>query len=173
MVYLNSLFGNRICWMIIMHFAENPKEEVSQTSVIQTLHISKRSAIKWLRFLEKNRIVMKREVGRTNLYRLNRSNTLVKQIKVLRTISTLLAKATRLEGAELYLFGSAARGEDDEKSDIDILLIGPDRSGIEELRRIDRRIKVTAFTPLEWSRMAREDPAFYERVEKDRILLVE
>lgn len=173
MVYLNNLFGNRICWRIIMHFAENPRMEVSQTGVIQALHISKRSAIKWLRFLEKSRIVTKREVGRTNLYRLNRSNTLVKQIKVLHTISTLLAKAARLEGVELYLFGSAARGEDDEKSDIDILLIGPDRSGIEELRKIGRRIKVTAFTPLEWSRMAREDPAFYERVEKDRILLVE
>ncbi len=173
MVHPSSLFGNRICWTIIVLFAENPREEVSQTSVIQTLHISKRSAIKWLRFLEKSRIVMKRGVGRTNLYKLNRSNTLVRQIKVLHTLSTLLPKVARLEGAELYLFGSAARGEDDEKSDIDILLIGPDRSGIEELRRIDRRIKVTAFTPLEWSRMAREDPAFYERVEKDRIPLVE
>ena len=57
MVQISSLFGSRLCWKIIMLFVENPRVELSQTAVIQKAHISKRSAIKWLRHLEISVIV--------------------------------------------------------------------------------------------------------------------
>lgn len=172
MVQVTSLLGSRICWIIIRFFAERPTGEFSQTEIIKELGIAKLSAIKWMDVLEKSRIVLMRQAGRSNLYRLNKESTAVRQIKVLSTISHLLPEIAKV-GAKAYLFGSAARGEDDEKSDIDILIIGDDPSAIDRVRKIDRRIKVTFFTPQAWSRIARDDPAFYERVEKDKIRMIE
>ena len=114
--------------------------------------------------------MLKRNIGRTNLYKLNRGSPVAKQIKILNTVSNLVSRIPRVNG-DVYLFCSAARGEDDEKSDIDVLIIGSDSSVINTLGKINRRIKVTFFTSLKWSKMAREDSAFYERVEKDKIKL--
>ena len=86
----------------------------------------------------------------------------------------LLAK----HNVNVYLYGSAARGEDVESSDIDLLLIGKlDKSTIvKELNKISKKIKkeikFQIFSRQEWSLMARNDPAFYERVEKDKVKLV-
>jgi predicted nucleotidyltransferase len=88
-------------------------------------------------------------------------------------MSWLTPKLEAFRGqGELYLYGSASRGEDVEGSDVDILVIGKERAIVERVRVIDGRIKASFFSPLEWAKVAREDPAFYERVEKDRIRLV-
>jgi predicted nucleotidyltransferase len=168
MIDSQSIFGNKICWKIIEFFIDNPSAEQSQTYIIERLGIAKLSAIKWLRYLEKNKLILIRQVGRTNLYRLNKESTIVKQTKVLYTLAKLVPKLPNVE-ADIYLYGSASRGEDDEKSDIDILVIGKDRSVIDKIKNIDQRIKTSLFSPTAWSQIAREDPAFYERVEKDRI----
>jgi len=73
---------------------------------------------------------------------------------------------------EIYLYGSEARGEGLEDSDLDILVIGRERAVINKIEAIDKRVKVSFFTPLEWAKIARDDPAFYERVERDKIRLV-
>ncbi|MEW6222409.1 MAG: nucleotidyltransferase domain-containing protein [Candidatus Hadarchaeota archaeon] len=97
----------------------------------------------------------------------------MKQLKILSVVSELLPKLKRHEGrGEIYLYGSAARGEGFEDSDLDILVVGRERDVISEIGKIDKRIKVSFFTPLEWAKVAREDPAFYERVLQDKIRLV-
>ncbi|MFH0837062.1 MAG: nucleotidyltransferase domain-containing protein [Candidatus Aenigmatarchaeota archaeon] len=166
-----DLFGNRICWTILNFFIANPSIEISQTQIIKTLNISKLSAIKWLKFLEQKKIIIKKQIGRTNLYTSNKENSIVKQIKILNNVANIIEKLPETE-ADIYLYGSASRGENDEKSDIDILVIGKDRSIIDRIKKLDNRTKVSFFTPTKWSQMIREDPAFYERVEKDKIRLM-
>jgi len=79
---------------------------------------------------------------------------------------------------EIYLYGSASRGEDTEKSDIDILIIGKTKRSeivdfIENIsKNIKKRISFTVFSPVEWSMMRKKDKAYYERIEKDKIRLI-
>ena len=117
-----------------------------------------------------------KRIGVTKLYSLNRDSPVNVQLKILDNIISL-AKITdigRKYNVKIYLYGSAARGEDNEESDIDILLIGKIKKEqiINEINRISesigRGIKIAVFTPLEWSRTARNDKPFYERVEKDK-----
>jgi len=167
------IFENRICWRMLKFFLNNPLGEFYEKEIQRKTAASRASVRKWLHALEGLGFILIARKGRLKLYRLNRENPLVKQLKVLNTMSWLLPELKAFRGqGELYLYGSASRGEDFEGSDIDILVVGKDRAVVDKIRAIDGRIKVSFFTPLEWAKAARDDPAFYERVEKDRIRLV-
>jgi predicted nucleotidyltransferase len=170
---VDPIFENRVCWRIFKFFLENPTGEFYEREIQQRTGAAKASVSKWLGALENLGFISVAKRGRLKLHRLNRENPLVKHLKVLRTMSWLLPKLEAFkERAEIYLYGSSSRGEDVEDSDIDILVIGNDREVVKEIKAIDERIKISFFTSLEWARTAREDPAFYQRVEKDRIRLV-
>ncbi len=170
---LELIFGNRICWRVLKFFLDNPSGEFYEREVQRKIVVARASACKWLHTLEQLDFISTTRRGRLKLHRLNRENPLVKQLKVLSTISWLLPKLETLKGkGEVYLYGSAARGEGLEDSDLDILTISRERAVINKIKAIDERIKVSFFTLLEWAKMAREDPAFYERVERDKIRLV-
>jgi predicted nucleotidyltransferase len=170
---IDIIFENRVCWRILKFFLNNPTGEFYEKEIQQKIGAARASVSKWLRALENLELIHVVRRGRLKLHGLNRENPVVKQLKILETISRLLPRFKDFKGeGELYLYGSTSRGEDIEGSDIDILVIGRDRGIIEKIRRVDDRIKVSFFTPLEWARMARDDQAFYERVEKDRIRLM-
>jgi len=170
---LEPVFGNRICWRILKFFLDNPRGEFYEREVQRKVVVARASACKWLHVLEQLGFISTARRGRLKLHRLNRENPLVKQLKVLSAMNWLLPKLEPLKGqAEVFLYGSAARGEGLEDSDLDILTIGRERAVINKVKAIDERIKVSFFTPLEWAKMAREDPAFYERVERDKVRLV-
>ena len=117
-----------------------------------------------------------------NFYRLNREDVLVKQMKRVYTLSIpfiyKLKEAFEHAGIEIYLYGSAARGEDTEKSDIDLLVIGKielvtfEKEMFPIRKMCKKEITYSFFTRLEWLSMSKKDPAFFERVEKDKIRLV-
>ncbi|MBA7598069.1 hypothetical protein ES703_05078 [subsurface metagenome] len=170
---LEPVFGNRICWRVLKFFLDNPRGEFYEREVQRKVVVARASACKWLHVLEQLGFISTTRRGKLKLHRLNRENPLVKQLKVLSAMNWLLPKLEPLKGqAEVFLYGSAARGEGLEDSDLDILTIGRERAVINKVKAIDERIKVSFFTPLEWAKMAREDPAFYERVERDKVRLV-
>jgi predicted nucleotidyltransferase len=78
----------------------------------------------------------------------------------------------------VILFGSAARGEAGEASDIDLTVIAEtelgffDRIGrVLRLYRGDREINVLVYTPDEWQRMLAEGRRFIKRmVDEGRVL---
>ena len=175
MVQLIRLLGNKNIMKILLFFFRNPTKEFSQIELLKKIKTAKATLIKWLRLLIDERIILMKRIGVTNLYKLNNENTCVKYLKILFTISELesIKKLSQKYNLDIYVYGSAARGENVEKSDIDLLVIGkPDKSDlIKEISNISEKIKVAVFSKQEWSLMARKDPAFYERVEKDKVKL--
>lgn len=113
-------------------------------------------------------------------YRLERDSEIIKHLKIAYNLSKPLTdelgEIGRRLGVEIYLYGSVARGEDKEKSDWDLLVIGEIESSKLEKEldstETDENIKATLYSHNEWNRMEEEDPAFFERVEKDKIRLV-
>jgi predicted nucleotidyltransferase len=80
----------------------------------------------------------------------------------------------------IILFGSAARGEAGEGSDIDLIVIADtaaaffDRIGqVMRLYRGEREINVLVYTPDEWGRMVAEERRFAVRVLAEGHLLYE
>lgn len=178
MVQLNEL-GNRSLIKVLIFFLRNPTSKNSYSNIRKKIKIAKATLAKYLSFLLKNDLIKVEKVGLSKLYELNRENQIVKQFKILDNILTLneIKVLGEKYNVKIYLYGSAARGEDTEISDIDLLIIGRiDKekiiSSISNIsKQTKREIKYIIFTPLEWSQLSRKDTAFYERVEKDKIRL--
>lgn len=173
---LDELFG-KTPLRILLFFLSNPTGKFSQTELRKRIKLAKATATKWLKYLEDCNLVIVEKVSLIKLYRLNREITVIKYFKILYNLS-IIAEIREIAykfDCKAYLYGSAARGEDVEKSDIDILFIGKANKEqiIQEVNKlasiIKRQIKIEFFSEMEWSQMARKDPAFYERAEKDKI----
>lgn len=175
MVQLFELFAKRSAIRILEFFLDNPSGEFYESEIREKSGVVKASSVKWLKTLVESNFLSKRNKGRMILYKLNSENSIIKELKKLKLIS-LLAPEFKNLGVEVFLYGSSARGEDKEESDIDILVIGKQTRDIINVisnvgKKINKKIKPSFYTQLEWSKMFRKDPAFYERVEKDKIRL--
>jgi len=173
MVQINELLGNKKLFEIIDFFISNTQSEFSQTEVRKGIGISKTTLIKWIDKLVKLDLIKLKKIGVSNLYKLNRESSIVKQIKILKNLLQL--EPLKNINAEVYLYGSAARGEDRRDSDFDIIIIGKLTrkeliADIDSLsKKLKRNISFKIFDKIEWSKIARKDNSFYERVEKDKI----
>ncbi len=154
------------------------KEEMSQVEVARTANLSRATAIKWLRAMVDNDLLMVKQSGRQLLYRLNSDNPVLRQLKILSVVAALYPLSKELSGNEVYLYGSVARGEDAARSDVDILIIGKadprkiSRWAAKASKVLGREVKPLIRNPVEYSALARKDRIFYENVEKNIIRLV-
>lgn len=112
-----------------------------------------------LRHLTESGVVLRERRPPSNLYRLNRDHVAAEGILLLACMSATLVARIRaeLENWSLppqaaWLFGSAARGEGTEQSDIDIFLILPasDRDG-ETTAAWERQTEVLTEKIMAWS----------------------
>jgi predicted nucleotidyltransferase len=177
MSQLFELLTKKTAMKILEFFMDNPSKEFYNSEIRKKLKIAKASSIKWLRVMTEYEYISKRTSGRMILYRLKTDNFLMKELKRLKLISFLIPEFKKMNEVEIYLYGSGARGEDKEESDIDLLVIGKTSDELIELignieKKLNRRVKISSFSQLEWSKISRKDPAFYERVEKDKVRLI-
>jgi predicted nucleotidyltransferase len=175
MMQIFELLGKKSTSIVLRYFLEHPSEETYATQLGKKLKIARKSLFDALAVLQKSQLIELRMAGRTKEYRLKRDSALVRQLKILNSIANLLPMLESLEGsgAEVYLYGSAARGEDTEKSDTDLLFIGERPEGrLLDKIEAEEKIKPIFLTFLEYSSLARKDKPFYERIEKDRIRLI-
>ena len=175
MVQLFELLSSKSVSVVLGFFLGHPTTEIYAEKLRGKIKISKKSLFDALAKLEKESLLASKRVGRVKTYSLNREKPVVKQLKILHSVSRLEPLLGGFRGhAEVYLFGSAARGEDTETSDIDLLVIGKtERSTAARILKDEmRQIRPVIMTALEYSRLSRADPAFYERIEKDKIKLV-
>ncbi len=159
---------------------ENPTHEFYAKEISDKTGISTGATHDHLKKLSRNELLKTREKGRMTLYQLEKESEIVKHLKIAYNLSKTVVGKLKEVGkkldVEIYLYGSVARGEDKEKSDWDLLIIGNvDSSKLEEnidSIETDENLKPTLYSRSEWNQMEKKDPAFFERVEKDRIRLV-
>ncbi len=175
------IWKSNIAIKLLISFFTTGKEYYEK-EIHEKTGISQGAVNKYLKLLACENYLLLTKHGKMNFYRLNRDNPVVKHLKISYSLSQplryhLQAIAKQLE-LKIYLYGSVARGEDDENSDWDILIIGDAKTNELEaklypLRKESKKeIKLTIFTKREWLNLYKKDPAFYERLEKDRIELM-
>ena len=175
-----GILGSEGVFRVLEIFLGEPGSEFSQADICRKNGMSRMTAMKWLRILREDGMLSQLSRGRATYYKLNAENPVIKQLKILMTTTKLYGVFSKLkdEKAELYLFGSAARGEDTERSDIDLLVLGKvDKpailTAIEDARKVMKRdVKPMFLSHLEYSNMARKDRAFYENVERNKIRII-
>lgn len=171
--------GNRKLWITFQLLLDNPSTTFSYGQLRQKTKLAKATLTKWLLFLVHFELIHLQILGKNKQYQLNANHSLVHQFKKLNTLIQLepLTKYFRKKNVAAYLFGSAARGEDTEESDIDLLILGKiyKEEIISEVERVSKKIgkeiRLQVFSLQQWVEAAQKDKAFYERVEKDKVIL--
>ena len=180
MVQPLEILGSEGALKVLAIFLEEPSSEFSQADICRKNGMSRMTAMKWLRILMKEGMLSQMSRGRAAYYRLNAENPVIRQLKILMTTAELYGVFRKLksESLELYLFGSAARGEDTEKSDMDLLVLGKvDKpavmAAIDDVRRIMKRdAKPMFLSHLDYSSISRKDKVFYDNVERSKIRII-
>lgn len=157
------------------------KDELSVRGCAERAGVAASAAKAHLDWLHSVGIVKCRVVGRTHLYSIDASKALARQYKVLFSLHEL-AEARLVEElvdrfpeiSSVVLYGSVARGEDDAKSDIDILIVSRKRIRVASLkseRLLKRELTILSYSLPEWRTKAKSDKVFYDRVMLDGIVL--
>lgn len=176
---LIDIIKSRKAMDLLDFLIENQDQEFYQSELVKKVKISKNTLSKWVTNLLKNNIVSVRSMGKTKCYKLRKTHPILKQIKILLALAKI-GDVVKLfgSGVEVYLYGSVARGEDDQVSDVDILVIGEIEKKelidlVEKIQiKLKRDVKPLVLTPLEYSILARKDKALYENIERSKIRLV-
>lgn len=161
-------------------FAE-PGKDFSAREFAREIGIGAGTAGACFRYLLGKGMVSCRHVGRSKLYRTNLDSALVRQWKIVFSLERICKSglvdfiSSACAPLSLLLYGSLAKGTDDLKSDVDLLLIalGKKRMDLSAYQPpLRREVNLLAYTPAEWRAKAREDRVFYKRVIMDSIVLV-
>lgn len=165
---------------ILRFFIENPSREFYLKEIQRGTKAAKAGLINWLNEFVKMGVLAKKRRGRLRIYSLKRDDPFVKHLRILISIDAFLPLAKELGkmGVEVYLYGSVARGEDVEGSDVDMLVLGkaepPEVARRVQAfsRKVGKRVRPQFFSKFDWSRMVEKDPTFFKRVERDKVRLV-
>lgn len=145
-----------------------------------------------LRRLAEEGVVRAEEAGNAYLYTLNREHVAAPALELLADIRAELERRMRAEIAEwtiapphVSIFGSAARGDGDTRSDIDIFVVRPadvseeDPGWREQLDRLVDRVHrwtgnnaaLSEISAADVPRLRREQPPVVEELRRDAITL--
>ncbi|MCE5300079.1 MAG: nucleotidyltransferase domain-containing protein [Spirochaetia bacterium] len=160
---------------VLSFLSESPDREFTAGEIYRAAGISRPGAYLALKTLRAESLVVKVQKGKIGLFRADNTNPAVKQFKILKTVSGLSRLVSGLKHicSKIILYGSASRGEDDSKSDIDLFVLTSDREEAENVIRgfkYHRRIEARTFDAVGLSRMKREDPVHYNEVDRGIVL---
>ncbi len=174
------MLGQYVTIRAIEKLSSAPNTAFSVRGLASAIGISPAASRMALDFMKKKGIATLNVVGNTYQYRASLESALCRQWKVLFNldlladsgiVQSLREKIPNLQSVLLY--GSFARGTNDEKSDVDIMAIAhkavkivPGFSG-----RIKREVNLTVLSSAEWKAKAVKDRVFYENVIYDSIVL--
>lgn len=185
MIYLNELFEKYKEWKILRFFLENPGYAFYVNETAQKVKVSSGSVSKFLKELERDRVVKKRKIGNSLLYELNDELLIVKQLKVL----VFLLKLEEFDIVKKFLkedeginsivvYGSYASGENDEKSDLDLLIISNKKGKQQHIdlihemeEKFKKAVNLEIYDILEWKKIAEKNKEFYQSVKENHLLL--
>ncbi len=119
---------------VFAEFAKNPKKPYQIRELSRNIKLATTSIRLHIEELEKNNLIKKEKVGFYNAYKANFDNEDFKFYKKifnlinLKDSNIIKELESKLTPDAIILFGSYAKGEDIEESDIDIFLIAKEKN---------------------------------------------
>ncbi|MDO9391701.1 MAG: nucleotidyltransferase domain-containing protein [bacterium] len=168
-----SLFWESALQNVLLYLARHPQTEFYGREAAVRSGVGKSAANYALRRLAELGWVTVRSSGRMKHYRVIPGHPAVCQVKVADTIIGLDRFLTKLSplSVKIVLYGSAALGQDQEDSDVDILVISnqPDAARRAALT-FSPKVQTVVKDPVEWAGMQKSDEIFYREVERGIVL---
>jgi len=157
------------------YFLRHPQGRFYSREVAEQTGLSRAGTNFSLRDLADAKLLNLEKKGRMHFYSLAARSPLVRQIKIVLVITELapLIDELKKDAIRIVLYGSSARGEDVEESDIDLFILTRDRNAMEKCltkTMIDKRIQPVIHTPQEWAKIEMKNSVFSDQVEQGIVL---
>ena len=164
---------------ILFFFVTNPVKEIHIKGLSKELKISPSTSKYFCDFFSKQRILRKQIKGNMALFRLNNDYVYVKELK--RVLFLFYLKEQKIEKIakkciSFALYGSHASGDFNEKSDIDILIIGNEKDVDKDHallieRKIGKQIQLTTLAYYKWDKIKKDKDPFALEILSKHILI--
>ena len=154
-------------------FLGNPYKEFYIRELSKKLKISPFATKKYADILVKEKLILEEKRANLRYLKANVKNLFYKYLKISYNVKKLLdsrfieyLESNIANLTSITLFGSLAKGEDSEESDIDILIIGKQKNlNLKEFEnRMDKEITLHFFSWSEWNEKEKEDHPFYYEI---------
>jgi len=171
---------NSSVWEVLFYFFSHPYKEVYLRELARKANVSIFSAKQAVDELVREKILLERKNGNMRYIRANMESLFFKQLKIAFSIKKIEESGLIYYLVEnvpaissIVLFGSIAKGEDDENSDVDLLIIGKKRkidlSKFE--KKIGREIRAIVMKWSEWREYIKKDRSLYREIITNGIVL--
>jgi len=165
---------------VLKFFIEHPHNSYYLRETARLLKMDPMTVKRALNILVIDNILLKTKEKNQILYKANIENPSFRHLKIAYNLSWLQKKGLidflkkyMSNVSSIVLFGSYAKAENDEESDIDILVItlSKNKPTVELLKLLKRDVNLISFTPTQWSQQAKNNRAFYLDVITEGIVI--
>jgi predicted nucleotidyltransferase len=168
-------FSTSTSQTILTFLCQNPQQSFYSGEIADETSLSKGGTNQSLHELAHQGVLKTEKKGRMIFYSADVKSPLIRQYKVLQNIASLqdIVKKIKPLAERVVLFGSCARGEDTQESDIDLLVVSRDKAPIRPVvpeRKAKRRIQLLVKTPQEYIQLEKKEPVFFKEVEQGVVL---
>lgn len=178
---MRQLYQKTTQFKILELFIKKPYEKFYLREISRILTMSPMTVSRSLRLLTKEKLLKKEKSKNQILYQANLEYLPFKHLKIVYNLSWLERKKVmpflkeKLPGlSSVVLYGSYAKGENDEKSDLDLLAISAIKKDIsfELSKKLGVDTSILNFTPVEWNDEAKKNRALYLDIISEGIVLL-
>lgn len=172
-------FRKFVGFKILEYFLLNPTKETYLKELAKKLEISPRSVKIYCDTFVKDGLINREIKGNMHLFSTNNENFRIREMKrafFINILSELGIDKISEECISIAIYGSHASGIYDEKSDIDLLIIGNEKQINRDLlvkfmKKIGKEIQLNVITMIKWEKMKKENDAFVNSVLRNHILI--
>jgi len=161
---------NNADWKVLDYIVENPYKKLYLREISKNLSISPSSVKKALDILRKNEIIIEENLGNLRIVSGNYEQSLFRYIKIAMNMDKIRALIEKmLPASSIVLYGSYAKGENDEKSDIDVFIISNSKKPLID-EWVGKRLQIVKMTPAEWDKTKKSNHAYAEEIMRGILL---
>lgn len=153
--------------IVLNLFLDMPATEFYLREISRKAKISPSTAKLSLDKLKKKELIFEKNIANLRVFKANRENSIILEMKKIKNID-MIKKSDLIKNTEnpssIILFGSFAKGTNDEKSDIDILIITNNKKPLNLLDIKGHELQIIQLTPLRWKEKVKKDKPFYQEI---------
>lgn len=164
---------------VLEYFLKYPTEETYLKELAKKLQISPRSVKIYCDIFDKEGIIIREIKGNMHIFKTNNDNFRVREMKrayFINLLADLNIEKIAEECASIAIYGSYATGTYDDKSDIDLLIIGDEKNVKRDLvvnimNRIDKEIQLNVISIVKWEKLKKENDHFVKNIIRNHVLI--
>jgi len=177
------MFEKYMEWKLLRIFLQTSDRGFYTKEIMRQTGIGAGTVNTFLHNLQKENILTKEVIGNVHLYKLNNELEIVKHLKIVHTLiefeqNDFVGQFLKSDEtvSSIILYGSHANGENDSKSDIDLLILINKKKSYTTLlqvleKKLNKQISLQQMTIPDWQKLKEKDKIFYESIIEKHIIL--